>query len=383
MSRVINFGAGPAQLPVKVLQQIRKDIFNWHHTGMGILEVSHRSSEFDRFIKSIQQQLRRLMGITDDHAIIFMAGGGSQQFGAIPLNLLSQGGAGKIHYLISGAWSRKAADEARKLITGFPTFQVTETILFEEGGKIKDFANWNLPPANQVRYIYYCDNETIDGIEMPHSSWIKDVLRKQGYEDCPLICDMCSNFLSRPVDVDDFDLIFATAQKNFGTAGVTVIIAKRSSLPAMPLQPLPTMLDYRVFDKHHSLYNTPPAFAIYVVERMMVWLEDQFGTMDQIGRYNNIKAQELWDCIKKSNGFYQCPITEPFRSRMNVIVRLSSPTLEEQFVKDGEKAGLHQLRGHRSVGGIRISLYNAISLDDVHAVVSFMQDFQHRHQKIN
>lgn len=377
--RVTNFGAGPAQLPIDVLKQAQDDIINWNGTGMGILEVSHRSREFGGLMKEAELRLRRLVEIPDDYAVLFMPGGGTLQFSAVVMNLLDTKSSGSIDYLISGNWSSKAAEEATKLLSNYPEILVNSVNVLSEG-MITDPSTWNISP--QPRYIYYCDNETIDGIEFPTSTWVADQLQERGI-NAPIIADLSSNFLSRPINVSKFGLVYATAQKNFGPAGVTVVIVRRSLLAIRPGLPLPTMLDYRVFEKTQSLHNTPPCFAIYMCNLVFAWLERQFGDLQAIDKYSLSKSGLINRCIDASQGLYKCPVSPTARSRMNIVMRIKNGdiSLEEKFSKEAEQAGLFQLKGHRSVGGIRISLYNAVTMEDTAKVVQFMEYFQQKHSK--
>lgn len=378
------FGAGPAKLPAEVLQEARNDILNWQDTGVGILEASHRSTEFTNLIEEAELRLRRMVGISEDYAVLFMQGGGTLQFAAVVCNLLSKE-ATAVDYLITGTWSSKAAEEARKLLSRQGNVIVNEISLFSEHGGERQLTppnEWNLDQSSS--FVYYCDNETVDGVEMPSSSYIPDLLAARGLK-VPIVCDMSSNFLSRPIDVSKFGIIFATAQKNFGPAGITVVIVLKDLLRVdreSLLLPLPTMLDYQVFATNKSLYNTPPCFAISVCNQVFNWLEKTFhGDLDQLARHSVHKSVLLYNCISESDGYYRCIAPNGFRSRMNIVFRICSDDgrvnkdLEDRFVKDATAEGLLQVRGHRSVGGIRVSLYNAVNMDDTHKMLSFMRFF--------
>jgi phosphoserine aminotransferase len=386
VSKAAYFGAGPAKLPEEVLLLAQDDIHDFRGVGVGILEVSHRSKEYMEMMKEAEDKLRMLVGIPEDYAVLFMPGGGTLQFAAVIFNLLGEGKA--VDYLISGSWSAKAAEEAKKLVGG--VVEVNEIPIFAknpgEEAKLVDTEDWQLsskPPA----YVYYCDNETIDGIETPSSDYIPDCLASRGCS-APIVVDMSSNFLSRPVNVSKFGLIFATAQKNFGPAGVTVVIVKRSLLSSpfgSQMMTIPTMLDYRLFDKHQSLYNTPPCQAISVCYHVFSWIERHFGTLSGLAEYNAHKSQHIYNCILESDGFYRSPAPYPFKSRMNVVFNICKANgsvcavLEDKFVRDAETVGLLGVRGHRSVGGIRVSLYNAVTAEASLCMVAFMRAFAQEH----
>lgn len=385
------FGAGPAKLPTEVLRQAQDDVLEWQGTGVGILEASHRSKEFTALMEESEAALRRLVGIPPEYAVLFMQGGGTLQFAAVVSNLVRQEDIGGcVNYLISGCWSEKAAEEAEKLLRGAAVAVHRVPIVSAPDQSQPAIpipvGEWGL--SSEPRYIYYCENETVDGIEMPSSAYVADCLQSRGV-DAPLVADMSSNFLSRPIDVTRFGLIFATAQKNFGPAGVTVVVVRRDLLAGRAeelLLPLPTMMDYRLFDKHRSLYNTPPCFSLAVCGHVFAWIERCFGgDLGCLEAVNRRKAQMIYNCICESDGFYRCRVPPEYRSRMNVVFRLhtadgaASEALEETFVKEAQAAGLLQLRGHRSVGGIRVSLYNAVSVDDAMRMAAFMQHFCHQH----
>lgn len=384
--RVGNFGAGPAKLPVEVLKQLQHDIINWNATGMGILEVSHRSAEFQSLMEDGERRLRELVDIPEEYAVLFMPGGGTLQFAAVVCNLLRREHSAAntiLTYLESGSWSQKAAQEAEKLLRDHPQCRVERISLVsssEEGKSLLDPMQWKV--SSKSAFIYYCENETIEGVEMPTSEFISDTLQQLSIT-APLVADMSSNFLSRPINVRRFSLIFATAQKNFGPAGITIVIVKRDLLssPGERLLPVATMLDYAIFDVNHSLYNTPPVFAIHVCDLVLSWLKQVFGDLSKVDSFSRRKCSLIYDEIEHSGGFYSCPVKDKIRSRMNVVFRIcgGKKALEEEFIKGAEERRLYQLRGHRSVGGIRVSLYNAITLEDVGMVVSFMREFANKH----
>lgn len=352
---------------------------------MGILEVSHRSAQFQTLMEDCEGRLRELMDIPQDYAVLFMPGGGTLQFAAVVGNLLrkEQSAAPVLTYLDSGCWSQKAVQEAEKMLRDHPQCRVERIPLIKRRAASK-----SLLPPDQWRvsadsaFVYYCENETIDGVEMPTSDFIPDALQQLGVT-APVVADMSSNFLSRPVDVRRFGLIFATAQKNFGPAGITVVIVRRNLLVRAEdrLLPVATMMDYGIFHATRSLYNTPPVFAIHTCALVFDWLKQTFGDLAKIASFSRQKCKLVYDAIEQSGGFYMCPVESKLRSRMNVVfcIRGGDEALEDAFVREAEERRLHQLRGHRSVGGIRVSLYNAITVEETEAVVSFMQDFATRH----
>lgn len=385
---VAYFGAGPAKLPEEVLRRTQDDILNWRGTGVGILEVSHRSAEYMAMMQETEDRLRSIMDIPTEYSVLFMSGGGTAQFAAVVLNLVRQDPTKRqVDYLISGSWSSKAAQEAERLLT-HTDVQVNQIQLFNKTKGELSFtcpSEWNLS-REAASYVYYCDNETIDGIEMPSSGYIPDMLDACGC-NAPIVVDMSSNFLSRPVNVRRFGAIFATAQKNFGPAGVTIAIIRRNLLnvAAPPLLPIPTTLDYCIFDKSHSLHNTPPCSAISVCNHVFEWIGTRFGTLVHLEQLAQHKASQLYHCISESDGFYRSPVPPNFQSSMNVVFRIvkadgqMAPKLEDEFVQDAEGRGLVGLRGHRSVGGIRVSLYNAVRAEEVMRVAAFMRSFAEKH----
>lgn len=383
---VAYFGAGPAKLPEEVLQEAQSELLNWRDTGVGILEISHRSAEFAELMRESEARLRRIVGIPDDYAVLFMSGGGTLQFAAVVCNLLKRD-ATAVDYLISGTWSTKACEEAKKLLADRNVQVNPVALLSESEERVTLPAEWALSP--HAAYVYYCDNETVDGIEMPSAEYIANILTARGV-GVPVVCDMSSNFLSRPVDVSKFGVIFATAQKNFGPAGVTIVIVRRDLLGADGedrLLPLPSMLDYGMFARHGSLYNTPPSFAISVCNLVFHWIEKRFGgDLTQLAVYSEQKSKLLYNCISESEGLYRCVAPCGFRSRMNVVFRIClddgaiSEELEAKFVGEAKAQGLLQIKGHRSVGGIRVSLYNAVRMEDTLQMLSFMRSFATHHR---
>ncbi len=359
--RVINFSPGPAVLPVPVLERAREELLNFRGSGMSVLEMSHRSKEFEAILAHAQAGLKTQLGVPDSHAILFLQGGASLQFAMVPMNL-SQAGK-PVDVLHTGAWTKKAIEELEKLA---PYRLAGST----EGEKFR-----RLPRREEIRfdpnasYVHLCSNNTIFGTQ-----W-------RGFPDTgavPLVADMSSDIASRAIDVSKFGLIFAGAQKNIGPAGVTVVII-RKDLAERAGATVPTILRYKTHLENNSLYNTPPTFAIYVVGLVMDWIEAE-GGLKAIEQRNEQKAAALYGAIDASGGFYHGPVEPADRSRMNVIFRIKSgdETLEKQFVKDAAAAGMTELKGHRSVGGLRASIYNALPVDGVQALIDFMKVFQRK-----
>lgn len=363
MKRIHNFSAGPAALPLEVLQQARDEMLDWHGSGMSVMEMSHRGAEFMQIAEQAEADLRDLMGIPANYKVLFLQGGALTQFAMVPLNLLGE--RTDADYVITGYWSQGAYREAAR----FGNIRIAATAEVEAAGDsfhgVPPRSTWTIHP--QAAYLHYCSNETIHGVEFPDIP--ADI-------PMPLVCDMSSNILSQPVDVSRFGLIYAGAQKNIGPAGVTVVIV-RDDLLAEPQPNTPTMLDYRVHAKAGSMYNTPPTYAMYIAGLVFQWLKRQ-GGLAAMAQHNRAKADLLYAAID-ATPFYRNPVAKTSRSRMNVPFFLQDPRWLEPFLREAESHGLMQLKGHRLVGGLRASLYNAVSLESVQALVDFMQDFAKRH----
>ncbi|XP_061483341.1 phosphoserine aminotransferase [Rhineura floridana] len=363
---VANFGAGPAKLPRSVLLEAQKELVDYKGLGISVLEMSHRTSDFSKIIKSAENCLRELLNIPDNYKVIFLQGGGSGQFSGVPFNLIGLKEARCADYVVTGAWSAKAAKEAEK----YAKVNLVHPKL-SSYTKIPDPSTWNINP--DASYVYYCANETVHGVEF---DFVPDVGK------AVLVCDMSSNFLSRPVDVSKFGVIFAGAQKNAGCAGVTVVIV-REDLIGFALKECPIVLDYKVQVENSSLYNTPPCFSIYIMGLVLEWIKNNGGTaaMDQLSQ---MKSQMIYNIIDGSNGFYVCPVERKSRSRMNVPFRIGSikgdEALEKQFLDKAVENNMISLKGHRSVGGIRASLYNAVTREDTEKLATFMKSFMEKHQ---
>jgi phosphoserine aminotransferase len=357
-NRVHNFNAGPSALPLVVLERIREELLDWRGSGMSVMEMSHRSPEFESINAAAEAGLRKHLAIPDDYAVIFVQGGGSMQFSMVPMNLCL---AGKpVDVLHTGSWTAKAIGELKK---GIPhrIVATTESAKFTRVPRAEEISF-----SPDASYAYLCSNNTIEGTQY-HS------FPKTG--DVPLVADMSSDIASRPMEVRGFGLIFAGAQKNLGPSGVTVVIVRKDFAERADKN-LPTLLQYRTHIKERSLYHTPPTFAIYIVGLMMEWI-DSLGGLAGIQKRNDAKAKLLYETIDASGGFYTCPVEKDSRSLMNVVFRVKSDeTLEKEFGKKAAEAGLVGTPGHRSVGGMRVSLYNAVEPAAVEALASFMRHFQ-------
>jgi phosphoserine aminotransferase len=359
--RVFNFSPGPAVLPLPVLQQAQRELVCLPGYGMSVLEMSHRAPGFLDILAATKRLLRELLAIPDKYQILFLQGGSRLQFSMVPMNLL-RGQAGAAEYLVTGSWSKMALDEARR------------------EGKVN--VAWDGKPTNYDRlpqpgelkiapdapYAYMCSNETIQGVQFAAEPDVGGV---------PLVCDASSDFLHRPLDVSKYGLLYACAQKNAGPAGVTVVIV-RDELVKRSLDSLPGYLNYSNHVKEDSLYNTPPCFAIYLMKLVLEWLRDEVGGLARMHAINQQKARLLYDVIDESGGFYRGHAQSEFRSLMNVTFRLPSEALEKEFVKEGEDRGLDGLKGHRSVGGIRASIYNAMPTAGVESLAAFMREFKQK-----
>jgi phosphoserine aminotransferase len=356
---IYNFSAGPAVLPKEVLQQAQAELVDWRGSGMSVMEMSHRGKEYMGIHAQAEADLRELMGIPANYKVLFLQGGAHLQFSMIPLNLMR--GKLSADYVNTGEWSKKAIGEAKKFI------QVNEVVsnVDKHCTYVPDFKNWKLD--KDAAYVHYTTNETIGGVEF---NWVPDTGK------VPLVADMSSNILSRPYDVSKFGLIYAGAQKNIGPAGVALVIVREDLLGHADPR-LPTMLDYKIHADGDSMYNTPPTFAIYMAGLVFQWLKKN-GGVAAMERINIAKAELLYKTIDASNGFYVCPVAKADRSRMNVPFRTRDAALDAEFVKQAEARGLLQLKGHRLTGGMRASIYNAMTLAGVQALVGFMDDFAQR-----
>ena len=356
MSRLYNFSAGPATLPEEVLLEVRDELPVYDDVGASVMEISHRSEAYDEIEESARGLIKDLLGLSDDWHVLFLQGGASMQFHQVPLNFLPDDGSAD--YLITGRWSVKAIREANFLGTAREAASSKD----EGFSYIPDSSEWELDP--EASYLHFTSNNTVAGTQFQETP----------QADVPLVTDASSDFLSRPIDAEKYGLIYAGAQKNIGPAGVTVVLVKDSFLEQRN-QPLPTMLDYGTHAAKR--FNTPPAFAIYVVEKVLRWLDD-LGGVEAIEKANEEKAGLLYDRIDK-NDFYRGAVRPDSRSRMNVTFRLADEDLEPTFIEEAEQEGLMTLKGHRTVGGMRASIYNACPMEAVEALVSFMDEFEQKH----
>lgn len=359
VKRVFNFNAGPGALPLAVLERAREELLDWHGTGMSVMEMSHRSPEFESINAHAEEGLRKLLAIPEDYAVIFLQGGGSLQFAMVPMNLCLPGKP--VDVIHTGSWTTKAIAELKKGVL----HHIAASTEAEKFTRIPRGDEIKFSPA--ASYVYLCTNNTIEGTQ-----WMN--LPETG--TAPLVADMSSDIASRPFDVKKFGLIFAGAQKNLGPSGVTVVIV-RKDLAERAEKNLPTILQYRTHIKEKSLYHTPPTFGVYLIGLVMDWIESE-GGIAGIEKRNNAKAKLLYDAIEANGGFYHCPVEKASRSKMNVVFRVAGgdENIEKQFGKDAAAAGLVGTPGHRSVGGMRVSLYNAVTIEAVEALVSFMREFQ-------
>ena len=359
MARVFNFSAGPAMLPEPVLRQAREEMLDWQGTGMSVMEMSHRGKEFVSIAEEAEADLRELMSIPDDYAVMFLQGGATTQFAAVPLNLAGPGATAD--YVNTGQWSKKAIAEAKR----FCAVNVAADTSGDGFTRVPPQAEWDL--SSGAAYVHYTPNETIGGVEF---QWVPDT------GGVPLVADMSSTILSRPVDVTRFGVIYAGAQKNIGPAGLTVVIVRRDLMGRAGEQ-VPSMLDYRVQAEADSMYNTPPTYAWYLAGLVFRWLKD-LGGLAGMAAINERKARRLYDFIDGS-GFYANPVAPDSRSWMNVPFTLADDALDKTFLTEAAAAGLQTLKGHRSVGGMRASIYNAMPEAGVDALIQFMQEFARTH----
>lgn len=355
--RVWNFCAGPAALPQPVLQQAAEELSNWRGSGMSVMEMSHRSSEVQELFAQTEADLRSLLGIGEDYSVLFIQGGASQQFAQVPMNLA--GADAPVDYLCTGTWSARAIEEAHKVCPGRVNVVASNAEGEPKYTTVPLRDSWSLSP--DAAYFHYTPNETIVGVEM---SDIPQV-------DAPIVADLSSTILSRPLDVSRFGLIYAGAQKNMGPSGMAVVIVRKDLIRAD--LPLPSALSYHAFAKAASMPNTPPVFSVYIASLVYRWLL-QRGGLQAMQRENQTKSQLLYDYLD-STDFYSNPVDKAYRSWMNIPFILADSALDKEFLQQAEQAGLHNLKGHRSVGGMRASLYNATPVQAVEDLVDFMHRF--------
>ncbi len=356
MSRAFNFNAGPAALPLEVLEIAQKELTDFNGTGMSIMEHSHRGKAYDAVHAEAVANMSKLLGLTDDYQVLFLQGGASLQFSQVPLNLL---GAGQTaDYVNSGAWASKAIKEAKKV----GTVNVVADTSKEIPTNMPNYAALNYTKG--AAYVHVTSNETIAGTQ----------IKQFPKTEAPLVADMSSDILCRPIDIQNFGLIYAGAQKNLGPSGVTLVVIRKDLIERAPAT-LPTMLQYRTQAKDNSLYNTPPTFGIYILMLVTRWLLAKGGAAG-MEKINQAKADKLYAAFDNSGGYYKGSAVKEFRSTMNVTWRLPSEALEEKFIKEATALKMIGLKGHRDVGGCRASIYNAVGMDAIDALTAFMKDFQ-------
>jgi phosphoserine aminotransferase len=357
--RIHNFNPGPAALPFPVLEEIRESFLNYKGSGMSIVEMSHRSKEFEAILNDAVLRTKRLLKLDGQFHVLFMQGGATLQFAMVPMNFLADGRSAD--YVNTGTWSANAIKEARIL---------NKPIHVVASSEDKQFTYIPGPIAfnPDAAYAHITSNNTIRGTQWSRFPDTRGV---------PIIADMSSDCMSRPFDAKPFGLIYAGAQKNLGPAGVTLVIVRDDMLARVP-ENLPVMLKYTTFSAKNSLYNTPPCFAIYAVQLVLKWIEETVGGLDKMASVNRLKADRIYGCIDASGGFYRGTAEPASRSQMNITFRLTGEDLEKRFLEEATKNGLGGLKGHRSVGGCRASLYNAVSLEAVDALVEFMTSFAKR-----
>ncbi len=359
MPRVFNFSAGPAMLPEEVLRRAAGEMEDWRGSGMSVMEMSHRSKEFGSISEKAETDLREIMNIPENYKVLFLQGGASSQFAMIPMNLLR--GKKSADYINTGYWSRKAIAEAKR----FCEVRVAATSEETNFTTIPPREAWDLNP--EAAYVHYTPNETIGGVEFHYIPETGEV---------PLVADMSSTILSRPLDVSRFGLIYAGAQKNIGPAGLTIVIV-RDDLIGSPVAGTPTMFDYATHAKAGSMYNTPPTYAWYMAGLVFEWIKER-GGLEGMAERNRKKAERLYSFIDSSD-FYQNPVRPDCRSWMNIPFTLRNPDLDGKFLELAREAGLVNLKGHRSVGGMRASIYNAMPEEGVEALIGFMEEFEKKH----
>lgn len=355
-NRAYNFNAGPTALPLEVLQKAKEELTDYQGIGMSIMEVSHRSSAYDEVHEQAMQRVKDLLQVPSNYNILFMQGGASTQFGLIPMNFLRGDQVGS--YVVTGSWSKKAAKEA-EIVGGLHIASQSDS--FDHIPELD-----SIEAASNASYLHVTSNETIEGIQY-----------KKFPKHTALIADMSSDIMSRPLDVSSFAMIYAGAQKNLGPSGVTLVIIREDLLENIPTH-LPTMFRYDTHASKNSLYNTPPVYSIYMMNLVLGWVQD-LGGLAEVERMNKEKTALIYDCIDQSNGFYAGTAKASSRSHMNITFRLNTEELEKRFIQEAEKQGFVGLKGHRSVGGLRASTYNAVPYDHCKALRDFMLDFYNRY----
>jgi phosphoserine aminotransferase len=359
MTRVFNFSAGPATLPEPVLHQAAEEMLDWHGSGMSVMEMSHRGKEFISIHAEAESLLRELLGIPSNYKVLFMQGGAIGENAIVPMNLI--GKIGKADYINTGEWSKKSIKEAKN----YAKVNIAASAEASQFTAIPKQAGWKLDP--EAAYVHICSNETIGGVEY---HWTPDT------GAVPLVADMSSNILSRPVDIAKYGLIYAGAQKNMGPSGVTVVIV-RDDLLGRALPITPSAFNYQLQAENDSMYNTPPTYAIYIAGLVCKYIKAQ-GGLKAMEAHNQAKAALLYDYLDNSS-FYRNPVAREDRSLMNIPFKLKDESLDDAFLKGAQAKGMIQLKGHRSVGGMRASIYNAMPVEGVKALVQYMKEFEVQH----
>ena len=361
--RIFNFSAGPSMLPIEVLKLAQSEVINYQGSGMSVMEMSHRSKEFCAIWNNARNKIKSLLKVPENYYIFLLQGGGTLEFAAIPLNILGE--KTKANYLITGEWSKKAAADAKKYC------QVVEVWKDHKEDKfvtVPDKSTWNVDKT--AGYFYYTSNETIHGVEQFDFPY-------EMAEGMPLVCDMSSDFMSRPVDVSKYGIIYAGAQKNLGPAGTTVIIIRKDLVgKKCKAHPCPSVIDFELIAKDgENMYNTPASYSNYICSLVLNHM-DKMGGIDYYNKFADEKSKLVYNMIDSSNGYYLNNIDPKYRSRMNLVFRIKNdPKLEDKFVEEAKKEGMIELKGHRSVGGMRASLYNAMPMEGVTKLVAFMKKF--------
>lgn len=357
MGRKYNFSAGPAMVPLEVLERAKSELLDWQGCGMSVMEMSHRGKEYMSIAEQAEADLREVMGVPDNYKVLFLQGGASSQFSMVPMNLLQQAGD-PADYLNTGAWSKKAIAEAQR----YADVNVVATAEAGNFSTIPAFERWDLNP--NARYFHYTPNETIGGVEF---HWMPEL------GEVPVVADMSSTILSRPLDVENFGVIYAGSQKNMGPAGLTLVVV-RDDLVSKSIAGTPVMFDYATHVKNGSMYNTPPTYAWYLAGLVFQWIKDK-GGLTVMAEINQRKSQKLYAAIDSSD-FYASPVEVASRSWMNVPFTLANADLDADFLTQAAEQSLLSLKGHRSVGGMRASIYNAMPEEGVDALIAFMQQFE-------
>lgn len=359
----IYFTAGPAKLPQEIMAQIHQELLNFRNTDISVLEMSHRSKDFENILKEAETGLRKLLKVPDNYSVLFMHGGAKTQFSMIPMNLCSEVDKSNVEYIVNGSWSKMAATEAEKYAK--VSRHMLKSDKFDRTPTSAELSHH----CNAI-YRYYCDNETIEGVEFNY-------VPECGDPSCVLVSDMTSNFLSRPVDVSKFGIIFAGAQKNCGIAGLVIVVIRKDLL-GKQMKLTPKTLTYQVVHDNESLFNTPLTFAIYVASLCFKWISDR-GGLEMMDKLSKEKSSLLYDYIDNSGGFYFCPVEKVSRSRMNVVFLLKDTNLDSKFLEEAKSNNILDIKGHRTVGGFRASIYHGVTIDMVRRLLDFMDSFKRKH----